>query len=318
MNDLIQKILKTSTFRSLKMERDISFKLESNGWKVINGVFYADLKENKHREVDIVSTQIWGKGEGKEEKIIRLYLVIECKSMKDFHILVSPQVCSHLKIAAHHHWIGFETQNIEHISSHISKFVKKEHLHIFLKMLQEIAYPNDISKIFQYCINPPNASVQASAFRETNIGSEKTLENSVLWRATQSLNSAINSFKHDCFDGDLSSIFSEHLILDSPESTSTEKILYWFDRISNEINIWHPIVVLDSCLWSINNSITPISWFRFDRINYIGNRSWWCDIVNSSYIDSFIKKLTQYYKDKFQSVGAKEITESLLKTLQQF
>jgi hypothetical protein len=304
---LKKKLLETSTFKSLQIERDIASKLLALGWEVTNGVFYSDPKEKKPREIDVVGSQFLEKKSDWGKQLLRLYLIIECKSIKGFHILISPQLQPTYPVIAHHHWLGYETQGSSRLFSRLEELrFKREQTTNLKKKLAKIAYPHGVSRSGDLRIEPPDAKVQASAFRETNIASEKQLDNSVLWRATQSLRSAVKSFMDNSYEVDMEYVFFTAEGSGTSKQRSIKEIIYWFTDRVNQIDIWHPIVVLDCLLWAVkNDAIEPVDWFRLDLINLGRYRDWWCDVVTRSSFDSYIRNLTEYYARNLKSAGAK-------------
>lgn len=305
--DLIQKLLATPTFKSLQIEREIATRLVPLKWQVINGVFYSDPKEHKPRELDVVASQFWIRTNDYGEQLLRLYLVIECKSIKDFHILISPQLQPVDPVIAHHHWFGFETQIVGRLLSQLDQLnLSKEQLNKLRKKLREIAYPNDFARTGDFRIEPPIAQLQTSAFRETNIGSEKELDNSVLWRATQSLRSAVTSFNYERLERNMDICVYPEELTGLPKQKTMKDIINAFTRQTNEIDIWHPIIVLDSSLWLVKKAnLEPVDWFRLDLLDFNKHRDWWCDVVTRSSFNSYVKNLTKYYTRSLESVGAK-------------
>jgi hypothetical protein len=78
-------------------------------------------------------------------------------------------------------------------------------------------------------------------------------------------------------------------------------------RQSNYAHIYHPIIVTDASLWITEdgNTVSP-EWVRFARSKY-GNTSWWCDVVNSKYINEYARNLATHYDAWFRKLKCESV-----------
>jgi hypothetical protein len=307
--ELEKKLIKSSAVCSLQMESEVSSELMKLKWSVINGCFYTDVKENKQREVDILGNQFWLKDMKKEQQILRLHLVLECKSAKDFHIVVLPQAQAETDVLPHSHWIGYYSQGDKDI------YFKKELYELgfnksqvarLMKRFGNLAYPNEIMRLSDISISPQPSLFQTSAFRETNVAKEKDLDASVLWRGSQALRSAIHSFQKESLSADMSWILGETKFEEKKREETIDKILRWCSQQINFFNIWHPILVIDSMLWVVEKlKIERVPWFHLDLVHGNGTHQWWCDFVTRDSFKAYIHQLNSYYEEKLIKVGAR-------------
>jgi hypothetical protein len=119
-----------------------------------------------------------------------------------------------------HIWWGYDQ---DHSPSRFEAIFEKSTLNSTIKTkavksLQNILYPND--RVLYYKAVPDPLPIPGfPTFREMNIGSTKELDNSVLWKAFMSLNSAGYSFEHRNWE------------------QINEELSYYFDHMENKTNI---------------------------------------------------------------------------------
>jgi len=108
-NEIKTKLLSSDAYKSLTNEKKVVGICEQLDWEVIHGCYYTDFQEGKIREVDVLASQKWIRKTKAAEIFISLYLVIECKTAADYHLLFSNTPVPSLSTYLHSygHWIGF-------------------------------------------------------------------------------------------------------------------------------------------------------------------------------------------------------------------
>jgi molybdopterin converting factor small subunit len=151
----------------------------------------------------------------------------------------------------------------------------------FEKRLYRAAYPKHMVCLRQLITEPYQCDVTATAFRETNVGSEKELENSVLWKAVQALGTLIDSLKRDIIAARFEDIEVGVASARRQGGDDTE-ILDDLLVTVRHLNLYHPIVVIEAPLWLVGASgqLLRISACRFEQVQACGGFSRWVDIVH--------------------------------------
>jgi hypothetical protein len=58
-------------------------------WTAVQNAIYQDPREEKLRETDVLARRSWESSTAKKARV-DVVLVIECKTMKGFHLLLAP------------------------------------------------------------------------------------------------------------------------------------------------------------------------------------------------------------------------------------
>ncbi|WIG54829.1 MAG: hypothetical protein OJF61_000615 [Rhodanobacteraceae bacterium] len=305
LDSVKKKLLTSLPYKTFRAERDVSDLLEHSGWKATHGLYYEDTDTKKQRELDVVARQIWQRSQHDVTQLCRITLIIEVKSMIGFHLLLSKHPATNQNFYEHIRWLGDGSGKYLEIAEMLRALdVEESKISALVRKLHRYAYPRETARMRPMMIRP-NAAPVFTSFRETNMGSEKELEVSVFWRASQGLRSA---FKAICQD-----IHETHLInlRDAAEfeanSTSwPESMLWWTRERVSILDIVHPIVVTDAQLWlSDSSGPTECSFARFGAHTYTGSMSWWCDVVNASHLPRYIAELSKHYRSKLRRIKAK-------------
>jgi hypothetical protein len=299
--DLRSKLIGSPAFISLTSEQRIISTLRGLNWKAIHGCFYPDLKTEKLREIDVLAMQQWGRKKSLGAHV-NIELILEAKSAKGFHLLFSQlsEASSYRQI--NDEWIGREGTNHERVFQAIIKAgLDDEHATFILKKFQRLAYPSRGGSR-SLGVMPRPAKVYASAFRETNIGGEKDLDSAVLWKASQSLSSAVAGLKEQyltyCLDGWL---IPEIEMAPALKRDPTAAAIETLDMLVRSSRLYHPVVVIDAPLWvAEGGDIQSIGWCRFEQLNTSGNSEWWFDVVHSSHFEQYARELTEYYQKELR------------------
>ncbi|MES1221987.1 MAG: hypothetical protein ABUT20_41205 [Bacteroidota bacterium] len=271
--ELLHRLTKSEAVSSLTMERGICETMSANGWRAIRSPYYRDKETDKYKEIDIIASWSYeGLYRRKVPLLTELSLLIECKSISGYHIIVDGEVAKRPmeRETLQHTWWGYD---LDHSPSRLETIFEKSTLNATIKAqavksLQHILYPND-RMLYYKAVPDPLPIPRFPTFREMNIGSTKDLDNSVLWKAFMSLNSAAESFGHR----------------------------HW-KRINEELPYYcnHKILVIDAEIWKVGQPITPLPYFRFLQRNIYGYLTQWIDVVNMKHIEAYSKQLTDHYQ----------------------
>jgi hypothetical protein len=307
-DDFLAKFSNSPSVRSLQAEQRASAILARLRWTCHQGAFYRDEKEGKLREIDVVARQMWKRGRAHKEQIVRLNLILEAKSARDWHLVFAGG--QREKRAGHttRVWSGHlghdsyvwlrEVLRLNH--------VPEEVMPDLIARFEAQAFPDDCALLADLFTEPPHAGVTATAFRETNVEKEKDLESSVLWRAMSALRSATSSLGEG-----VRSWHADIFKLSSPKPYSWTNLQAEFDLACQEsvryVDTFHPIILIDSHLWLSREGRQPrrITTCRFYQLSAIGGVEWWCDIVHSSVFEQFARELSGFYARFFRQQGAR-------------
>lgn len=303
-NDLLAKLTGSSAYHSIRSEQEIVKCIETNGWSAFHSPFYCDAVTGKTREIDVVGIQRWEKKTRKAEISATLKLYIEAKSARDSHILMSGR--SQFNERLDQYWIGYEENTLEAIAETLSKEKFDGHMiREFLQKLEKLAFPRHMMKTRTLRVTPYPVDECYSAFRETTIGVDKELDNSVLWRALSALRSSIEAEKKKIEKNLLDDL---SYILEFAIRNNYDQFEMGLDEFTYEINhlkLFHPVVVIDSTLWSvIQRQPKQLKWFRFVQRNANGHVEWWADVVASSAFGEFAKAITEHYQKQYRVARA--------------
>ena len=183
--ELVSKVRKSPAAQSLEMEQAVSKHLQRLKWEVVHGCYYTDIKEGKIRELDVVGEQIWARSFNDiNPEVIRLHTVIECKSAKGYHLIFAPGITNRNILQIHAQWIGKDDDDHRiRLAEILNTFdMNKAQVARIINHYNRIAFDDDeVGSGERLYIDTFPCETVASAFRESNIGSDKELETSVMW-----------------------------------------------------------------------------------------------------------------------------------------
>lgn len=300
-DSLKRRLLNSSAIGSLNQELNIYNKFEKLGWSVSHSPYYSDSNTGKFREVDVSARKYWKIDN--EDFSFGLNFIIECKSINNYQIVVcneqKPEKGSYIE----NNWIGDDWSN--HYSKTIKLLekhnIKPQDIQDTVKLFHKHLFPDGLIRYIDYRLESFEIPVYCS-FRETNIGTTKEMENSVVWKAFQSLFSYINSHKVDAWkdiDFDLYDIDNEELI--STYEGRLEALKEALILHSNHIELIHPVLVVESKLWELKeNNLEELKYCRL-LFQDISGFDTWIDIVNYNSLDEYLtnsKKYDEFYTEK--------------------
>jgi hypothetical protein len=304
--ELEQKILQSPSWRSFKEERDVKRLLSRLGWRAVHGCFYTDLETQKPREIDVVARKSWERKTKRYKLSGQLMLVVECKSVSGFHVLISPIPERHVELQRV--WKGEYKYEVLIAKALREKAITQEQISKIMTMFRKRAYPTGFGRPRKMFVDPMSSPYHGGAFREHNIGSEKDLENSVVWKAQKSLFSALRSFEAEIIENCLADLSGMIECAREMREDIVRAVIGDLDFELNYVQLYHPVVVLKSQLWTIEKERPKqIEWCRFHRLNDYGLSNWWFDLVTADSFASYARKVTEHYAKAYHKVGAKPV-----------
>ena len=304
MTSIESKLLGCTPYSSFLSEQNAAKLFLRSGWESTHGLYYDDPLTNKQRELDVVARQIWKRKSQSGEQLGRITLLLEVKSMKGFHLLISEHPAESDDFFEHIHWLGDPTGKYVEVNQGLINLGRKpEEIGRLLKALHQHAYPRQTCRMWKMMVRPHPIATFTS-FRETNLGSEKDLDNSVFWRASQNLRSA-----HASISGNIREVHLETLLgaaeFEAKNKDWMRSMLWWASQQIGMVDIIHPIVVTDAEIWVASGDRPSQRGFaRFGTHTYTGRMDWWCDVVNSEYLEEYVDQLTQHYRKHMRSAKA--------------
>lgn len=314
MNELHNKLLKSTAVVTAKMEAAICQSCTANNWKAMQGIYYQDLTHSKYRELDVCATQNWeytSNDNLKETIRVAVNILAEVKTMAGYHLIFDSLNTDPLPIFQSNYcdWVGYSVydQKLKIFNILANQGINQNDFYTIIDSIYNVGYPNDRMRLWPLLINPSKAKCFSGSFRETNIGSEKELENSVLWKACQSLWSSIESFKDIRFQNYLSDLEVDALV-----ARQTEDHESWFelsiDHSSSFASLFHPVIVTEAQLWKLDSSGEKIEQIDSTRLffrDHYGHTIRWFDVVHIEAFDSWIADTTKQYEDELIKRGGK-------------
>lgn len=306
-DELHSRLKASNSVASLRAELGLISIMRAHQWRCHHGAFYQDPVENKLREIDVLATQTWTRQTKRREETSYLQVIVEAKSAKDWQIVFSSDqsaddTCGY----ATRVWSGFiDADRYSWIRDPLLSIgATEKEIPLLIDEFEKQAFLNGMA-IMPPNVEPPPASHIVTAFRETNIGNEKDLDNSVLWRAmsglrstTRALEIAIEKYHADWF-GDPN-------MKKKTGQTFMEHFKYICDISLGRVDIYHPIIVIDSSLWLVDaQSLSPISSCRFHQLDHTGSVTWWCDVVQSTEFATHVDSLSRHYAKAFKRSRSK-------------
>lgn len=89
MTDIKTKLTASAPYASFEAEKVVTRYFSDAGWDATQGLYYDDLETNKKRELDVIARRTWVKKTRTSRQVSRVTALVEVKSMKGFHLLLS-------------------------------------------------------------------------------------------------------------------------------------------------------------------------------------------------------------------------------------
>jgi hypothetical protein len=306
-DSLRELLTKSESFNSLRQEQEIHETFANIGWRSVHGAYYKDLQTGKTREIDVIAMQVWERRLRNSEQIIRVKVLVEAKSMKGFHLIFSDSRGIGYSGAEHCLWFGYDEILQRRLKDELLEHgLAADQVSAGVKKFSEIAFPRDTALVSRLLIEPSPATHSSSAFRETNIANAKELDNSVLWRAGQSLFSAVASLKEEVRHYHVEWIPVAIEYAREHDIHPVAEIGLGLKRHLNMVDIFHAVVVVDAQLWMQKSfGIERVPWCRFMQPDALGTPQWWFDVVDYESFSTFSRELTAYYRSTLRKMRSK-------------
>ncbi len=306
---LEEKLAASEAFRTLRAEREVVDALTRHGWDARHSPFYRDGVTGKFRELDATARRIWHSVERKPPITARVHLFVEVKSAREFHILCASAAASSRRFQANEYWLGYCEDTLAQLAGAAAEFgLKPSQVKDFIHGVEKICFPKHTMRVAPFRIDAMPAVNSYSAFRETNIGAEKDLENSVLWRALTGVRSAITRSKSEMVEG---IVGDARVDMEVARRNRKGPLAYTgvIESRASAIDLYVPIVVIESRLWSAEReSPAELPWFRLVENTLYGGSENWADVVNNRHLDSYLAALSEYFGGTFSELGAAEMS----------
>lgn len=298
-----ERIKDSIAAKSMLDEIQISAKLKELDWSVTDNPYYEDRESGKFRELDVFGRF---RLELKNKSLFYdIQLLVESKSINNYHIILSNAdrfISSDLDVD----WPGHHFYSKSAILDVLKRLeFNKSEIDALFNKVREFSYPNDswIYGEFQYSFFSKLESFYS--FRETNLGSVKDLNNSVVWKAFQEL-VAVNAYirkRHlDNMLGDI-----EYYIEKKEAETKVDSAFMAIQHYLGTINYIHPVLVIDGSLWSLDqaNNVSALNYARILQTDLYGSNYFWIDVVNRQHFNEYITLVTDHTKQSITQLKKK-------------
>jgi hypothetical protein len=295
-DQLKDKLFKSGAVNSLFLERKVFEALNRKKWQVSHSPYYIDIDSKKQRELDIEASKYW---KIKEDFSCRVNLLIECKSLKDYHIIVdNKRNIKYNNSELKDFWLGndsiFHYNRLRKILR--DQKIEEKSINGIIEKVDLYLCPNGVFRNADFIFNAPKIDA-FNVFRETNIANTKDIDNSVIWKCQQSLSSCVESFEElywDDIEYSIKEIVNNLLFESGDLIKELSDCLIEYGRYKD---IVHPIIILESNLWELlGNELNKINYFRL-CFQQLRNTERWVDVVHINHIEEYFNKLDSY--DKF-------------------
>lgn len=298
VESITDRLQGSTAVASLRQERHIVASFQEAGWQVTHGYYYRDPATGKYRELDVLARRYWAQRRSKRRNYsLVVDVVCEVKSIRDFHLVFAPSIGDdNYDTPAYKEWFGYHEKRLA--ATLDAAGATAEVMTRMLAYFRHACYArgNEFGRPYKLFIDPPHVDFRASAFRETNIGSDKELDNAVFWRSLQLVFAAIASIRESFLDLRFQEIagsiaYARHAKLDVALRMAETDI----DFGAEHVQVIHPVVVVDARMWVITgreiNEITTCRFLRRSR-DYPAS---WCDVVTMADASRYIAALSEYY-----------------------
>lgn len=305
-DDLSSKLLASDAVAALATERDIAELLDKLGWDVVHSMFYTDAQSKKRRELDTSARSIWssrsddGTGAG-----CAVRLLVEAKSAAGYHVVFAPSRHAQRDYALPECWMGDESAVERAVREILALGVPINDVKDFRSELLFLAQGGDVDGLH---VLAPKAAHRSTSFKETNVGTEKDLDNSVLWRAVLAVDSALHAAIEDEIGGRLEDIRGRIAIDELYGYPPLPHVMEDLKPVLTFRECYHPIVVIEAGLWQLEGDVlAKIDWCRFEQRDESHMVARWVDVVQRAHFARYARTITAHYNRVFTRVGAERL-----------
>ena len=304
-----KRLLRSEAVASLASELQIANRFKEFGWSTAHGSFFVDPVTDKLRETDVLAKRSWQRGSYAERQMAHLDLVVEFKSIRGYHLVFAPSSFFPEYAPIEREWVGYASERSTHQTHLLNALgrtnLEKNTVTSMLRRFFDLMYPEGMMIVGDLVVDPPPAPFAASAYRETNIGGQKDLSASVLWKAVQTLSAFLEQARADYVTDSFDSVWLPVDYARSQKLDVVDTLLDDLAEIGRKVRLFHLIVVVDSPLWALDgSSLREFPWCRFHRLNQDGLMSTWYDVVHSEVLDEYLHLVTTHYDQKMKEAGA--------------
>ena len=298
-NNLPTTLLNSPAIRSMQLETSAYDILKNLGWSVDHSPYYVDGKTGKFREIDITGRKLY-KTKNEEEIFCNIVFLLECKSIKDYHIVVTNK-CEDQE------YVGkklIEIQLGDDAMSGYSRLgellnryaIPSNDINDIIQAVDKKYHPNFTNFFNDYRINSFPLPI-FNAFRETNLATVKDMDASVVWKSFLSLLTCIEVYK-DLQWKNLEFNLSKNSY-QQPKFVAKD-IIDYLHVTASHVTLLHPVLIVESTLWELkDSSVAQIPYFRliFQRLF---EDEMWIDVVNKDYFNEYMNKAKEYEECLFK------------------
>lgn len=289
IEDIKNKLLKSSSLRSLIIESKVYNELDKLSWQTEQSPFFIDSNSKKMRELDVKARKYFTK----DSYSCDVDMLVECKSLKNYHIIANSPSLDNGDFDFI--WLGNYTYNkVNKLDELLFKYGFNTEENVYIKeKLEEYCVPDSTYRWLDYKLEPFKIPT-FNSYRETNVNTTKDIDNSVIWKCILSLQSAILAHE-ELLLTNIECIILESIHLNISKLKKIDNIIESLKEISNHMYFIHPVIVVESKLWEFTkkNDLKELKYFRFNIQKFFED-SLWVDIVNFEHVDEYLKKTKEY------------------------
>lgn len=291
---VVQKLINSHAIHSLNLETMVYDKFKKLNWNVEHSPYFVDAETKKFREIDVTARKFWQSPKS-IDLTCAVNFIVECKTLKDYHIVASNRLEHKVGTDLIHCWIGHDvyTNYSKTIELLTKNNISSDKIRSILKELNSFCYPKVTFRFYEYNVKSFDIPV-FNSYRETNIGTTKELDNSVVWKSFQSLYSCVeayNSLVWEGIDYHLYDVQREDLLTEEEKAEELKDMLL---LKAGHMKYIHPILVVESNLWEVaDKKLKKLKYMRL-IFQKLFEEELWIDIVNKEHLDEYLKKTKQY------------------------
>jgi len=259
--------------------------------------YFTDSSTQKIRELDLYAEYHFDSGI--QNGTLNVVFLVECKSLSGFHLVLSKvqsrwpssgSVLGHVFSRRHY---DFQEDVLRALEATGYAYP----IPLMRKRLEEITYSRQVTeeagaKSSSYL---PNA-VESTSFRETNIGVDRELDNSVVWKSARALQDGRNAVLAR------SAIYARNAILPlrpSEQLISLDRLEESFRQDIGSDTLVYPIISVGAPIHVFeNNTLHEADHVRL-RIEVDDMGSFWVDVIRHSKFAECFAKILNHFQEEF-------------------
>ncbi|MES2703180.1 MAG: hypothetical protein V4649_11100 [Bacteroidota bacterium] len=304
--EIVEKLQKSEAYLSFKAERRVQKITEENNWNTIRSAYFADPNSGKLREIDIVSRWHFEKKIYKNHELkLNITLLIECKSLSNYHILTDGAVAEY-SCGNDNVWFGYDSynRNVRLLNILNKSSLPPNEKAAIIDLLNKWCFPGDASLFIDHRPQPFNDISCYSSFRETNLGTTKELDSSVIWKSCLALTGAAVGYENSVWHSIESDLLStiDYISTYKVNYKRALKSLFYPYQLLNYASL-HKVLVVDSFIWEAAGTIKQLPYFRLIQKTIQGYTDSWVDIVHIDSFSDYLEKISKHYLTTLTATG---------------